>query len=341
MKLIQTNSLEYEKLLLNISVGRISFLSFNEKKILINNLDSPSHLALLSIEDIEKIVGRKFSKRAQWNAKQNLLSAKAVIEKCKALNIQIIFYFDDLYPPLFKEIADPPFMIYARGETSLLMKTCVSVVGTRRLSQMGKKAAFSFSYDATLSGMCVVSGLANGADGYAHEGSISAFFDCKQKGLELNRIGRTIAVLPSAIDEIVPYCHKKLACQVLQTGGLLISEYEPGCLTEKWHFVARNRIIAALSAATVVIEAPSGSGALITADFAVEYNRELFFHEVAFCDHALQIAQIVKSDLEKEAQKGKVSTYKLENQIKKFIDDGALVIKNFEDFCEKILNPHK
>ena len=339
MKLTQTNSFTKESLLFYISLGRISFLNFQEKLFLLKNIDSSNALALLSIEDIENLVNRKFSKRVIWDGKKNLLMAEAILSRCQKLNIEIIFYFEDSYPPLLKEISDPPFLMYCRGNSDLLKSSGVSVVGTRRLTQNGKQAAVDFAYDAILSGSNVISGLANGADGYAHQGAINAYFDCKEHNFGLDKIGRTIAVLPSAIDEIVPYNHKKLAAQIIQTGGLLVSEFEPGTITEKWHFVARNRIIAALSTATVVIEAPSGSGALITADFALEYNRDVFFHEVAFSHNAVQIDSIVKSDLEKKHAEGTVSKYKLENSIKKFIDNGAPVIKDYEDFCKVQIMP--
>lgn len=339
MKLIPTDTFNNDSLLLYISLGRIGFLTFQEKIFLLNNLDSSNSLALLSIEDIEKLLDRKISRNAAWNGLYNLNCAKAAIRRCAALDIQILFHFEDSYPALLKEISDPPFMLYCRGDISLLQQPGVSVVGTRKLTQNGKAAASGFAYDAVLSGMNVVSGLAHGADGYAHQGAINAFFDCNEQKIDMSKLGRTIAVIPSAIDEIVPYGHKKMAAQILQTGGLLVSEFEPGSITEKWHFVARNRIIAGLTSSTVVIEAPAGSGSLITADFALEYNRDLFFHQVAFTQNAMEIAGIVKSDLEKAHAAGKVSSYKLENQIQKFIEAGAPVIKDYEEFCKVLADP--
>ena len=106
---------------------------------------------------------------------------------------------------------------------------------------------------------------------------MDAYFDYIETGLDASALGKTIAVLPSAIDEVLPASHKRLAAQILQTGGLLLSEYEPGRVMEKWHFVARNRIIAGLSPATIVVEAPAGSGSLITADFALEMGRDVMF----------------------------------------------------------------
>lgn len=339
MKLTQTNLLQnqYEKLIFYISLGRITFLTFQEKLFLLKNIDSANTLALLSIEDIETKVGRHISKKSVWNGKQNLLYAKEIVRICQSMEIEPLFYFEESYPSLLKEITDPPFILYCRGNTQLLNQTSVSVVGTRRLSQNGKKAAVSFAYDACLSGCTVISGLANGADGYAHQGVLNAYFDCKEKGLCVENLGKTIAVLPSGIDDVVPYGHKKMAAQILQTGGLLVSEFEPRSVTEKWHFVARNRIIAALSPATVVIEAPAGSGALITADFALEWGKDVMIHSAAFSQNAQTIAQIVKSDLEKDHAQGKVSNYKLENDLNKYLEAGAPVINDYEEYCKTLL----
>lgn len=336
MKLTQINSNEYELLLFYISLGRMNFLSFQEKLFLLKNLDSYNTLALLSIEDIELKLDRKISKKANWNGEKNLLYSKNIIKICQALNIEPLFCFEAEYPSMLKEISDPPFVLYCRGNISLLNLLCVSVVGTRHLSQNGKQAALDFTYDAALSGCNVVSGLANGADGYAHQGVLNAYFDCKEKGIDVNKLGKTIAVLPSSIDEIVPYGHKKMAAQILETDGLIISEFEPGSVTEKWHFVARNRIIAALSVATVVIEAPAGSGALITADFALENGKDVMIHKSAFSENAKKIAGYVKSDLEKKHAMGQVSKHKLENSIEKYIEAGAPVINDYEDYCKTI-----
>ena len=155
-----------------------------------------------------------------------------------------------------------------------------------------------------------------------------------EAGQSLEGTGKTIAVLPSAIDNIVPASNKTLAANILKTGGCIISEYEPGLGVATWHFVARNRIIAGLSPATVVIESPPGSGALITADFALEYDRDLMFHESAVCEQANKLSEAVKSQLEKDFASGKVSKYKVENSLKKFLDAGAPIIKDYKDYCE-------
>jgi len=224
-------------------------------------------------------------------------------------------------------------MIFCRGDVKLLSGKNVSIVGTRRITPYGKKAALEFAQDAANDGCNVVSGLASGVDSYAHKGALNAYFNALEKEESITP-GKTIAVLPSAIDEILPALNKKLAEQILSSGGLLISEYEPGEAMAKWHFVGRNRIIAALSMATLVVEAPAGSGALITADFAVEYNRDVLFHQACFSEGAEYVSGLVKSQLDKDFAIGKVSKYKIENTPEKYIRDGAPVIKDYKSFCE-------
>jgi len=333
----QTSQLTEDQLLLHLSLGRMTFLNFQEKNILFKNLDSSNTLAIHSIEEIEKIVDRKFSNRVIWDGKENLRMAKLALHYCRQLNIQIIINTQSDYPEILRQIADPPYLLFCRGDVSLLKGRNISVVGTRKLSPAGKTAARQFAYDAVINGQNIVSGLANGADGYAHQGAIDAYFDYLEKGIDASRLGKTIAVIPSSIDEIVPGTHKRMASQILQSGGLIISEYEPKLGMATWHFVGRNRIIAGLSSATLVVEAPAGSGALITADFALEYGRDVMFHEAAFGQSAAQISALVKNELAAEHALGKVSKYKVENTPEKYLDAGAPVIKDYKDFCKALV----
>ncbi len=325
-----------ETLVLRLSVARIPFLDFNQKKKLLKNLDSPQSLALQSIEEIYILTQCQKAKKPYWNGADNLRMAKAEAYQCKRLGIKILLYDDSAYPEALGQIADPPFLLFVRGNEKLLAGPYVSVVGSRRLSTEGRDAARSFAFDAAMDGCNVISGLAYGADACAHQGALDAWYrwcenrDCLPQGAEP---GRTIAVLPCAIDEIVPYQNKRLAAQILQSGGCILSEYAPGTPTQKRNFVARNRIVAGLSPATVVIEAPNGSGALITADFALEEGRDVFFHQAAFGAAAESISQLVKNGLEKDFAVGRVSKFKLENCPDRFLKAGAPVIKDYKDFC--------
>ena len=168
------------------------------------------------------------------------------------------------YPLLLTRIPDPPPSLWLRGDADprLLSETAVAVVGARACSGYGRAVARMLASGAADAGAVVVSGLARGIDGEAHRGALAAS-------------GRTVAVLGCGIDRDYPAAHAELARAVLAGGGLVVSEYEPGVEPAPWRFPARNRIIAGLAAATVVVEARERSGALITADFALEDGREV------------------------------------------------------------------
>lgn len=332
--MLHTHINSKEKLLIHLFLHRITFLKFDEKNILakrIQNLDDLNNLSLLQMQTL---LNRELKVKEKWNPSENLRMADIALNYCQKLDIQILLNQDLEYPELLRQIADPPYLLFCRGDINILADRCVSVVGTRRITPEGKNAAREFAYSAVLDSCNVISGLANGADGFAHQGAIDAYFDYCEKGLDTMKLGKTIAVMPTSIDVITPSSHKKLASQIIQSGGLLISEYEPGLPLAKWHFVGRNRIIAGLSPATLVVEAPAGSGALITADFALENGRDVFFHQVAFNQIAQEIDRLSKNELDKAFEEKKVSKFKKENTIEKYLEAGAPVIKDYKDYCQ-------
>ncbi len=166
------------------------------------------------------------------------------------------------YPPLLAELHDPPPCLYVRGDPAPLSGACVAIVGARSCSSYGAEAAKSLARELAVSGVVVVSGLARGVDGQAHRGALDGG-------------GQTIAVLGCGIDRNYPRAHSSLADRI-EGSGAIVSEWGPGVEPAPWRFPARNRIIAGLSLATVVVEARSRSGALITADFALELGRDVF-----------------------------------------------------------------
>ena len=168
------------------------------------------------------------------------------------------------FPPLLQAIHDPPPGLFVRGEVDpdLLRHAAVAVVGARSCSPYGAQVARMLGRELGRAGLVVVSGLARGVDGEAHRGALEAG-------------GLTVGVLGCGIDRDYPAAHRELAARIRAT-GLTVSEYAPGVEPAPWRFPARNRIIAGLSAATVVVEARDRSGALITADLALEEGREVF-----------------------------------------------------------------
>ena len=318
---------EKENYFLSLCIAGISFLTLREKNILLRNLDSAAALALLSIDDITTLVGRTF-RAAVWNGPSYVREAEKAERIIKAFGIETILNGDAAYPALLAESANAPFMLFCRGDASCLSGETVSVVGTRRMTREGKEAAFSFARDAARAGVTVVSGLAYGIDGAAHAGAVEACFDA---GIE-KTAGKSAAVLPCGADTIVPASHKKLAEKIIKTGGCLVSEYIPGVSAEAWRFVHRNRIIAALSPATVVVESPPGSGALITAQYALDYNRDVMIHEAAFSASAQAVSRRVRLELEKKIERGEAVKGKAERTAERYVADGAPVIKDYADY---------
>ena len=171
---------------------------------------------------------------------------------------------DRRYPLLLREIHDPPPTLYLRGAgpPQLLAAPAVAIVGARACSPYGAQVGRMLGRELAAAGIVVISGLARGVDGEAHRGALDAG-------------GVTIAVLGCGVDRDYPAVHAQLARRICER-GLVVSEYEPGVEPAPWRFPARNRIIAGLAEATVVVEAREQSGALITADFALEDGRTVF-----------------------------------------------------------------
>ncbi len=184
------------------------------------------------------------------------------IARIAALGIHVTTWQDEDYPVRLKDIHSPPPVLYVWGEIKPQDRWAAAVVGTRRATAYGKATAREVAGTLAASGVTVISGLARGIDSIAHQAALEAG-------------GRTLAVLGSGLDLIYPPEHRKLAESIVENGAIL-SDYPLGTRPEPRNFPPRNRIISGLSLAVVVVEAGIGSGALITADFAVEQGREVF-----------------------------------------------------------------
>lgn len=177
--------------------------------------------------------------------------------------IQIISLNDAGYPPLLKEIPDPPKQLYVRGKLPPSSSPAIAIVGTRKATSDGKRLAKEIARTLAQKGITIVSGLAFGIDAAAHEGALAAH-------------GNTIAVLGNGIDSIYPKAHESLGNRILNEHGCILSEYPEGTPTLPHQFLARNRIVSGLSSAIVIIEAPIRSGTLVTARHALDQGREVF-----------------------------------------------------------------
>ncbi|MDO4903993.1 MAG: DNA-processing protein DprA [Lautropia sp.] len=173
---------------------------------------------------------------------------------------------DPRYPANLLHLADPPLLLYAEGDLGALTPAGVAIVGSRRATRDGLSNAFRFAQALSRRGLLIISGLAEGIDGAAHEGALAGRPDGRSS---------TIGALGSGIDRIYPRHHRALAARILESGGLLLSEQPPGTAPLKANFPRRNRMIAALSRSVLVVEAAMQSGSLITARLGAEIGRDV------------------------------------------------------------------
>jgi DNA processing protein len=219
-------------------------------------------LAVFASETGTHLLRPPLSRR--WSSHLRSFDAKAYEQQLAARGLRFLPRTAPQFPPLLRAIHDPPAGLFLRGsgDIGLLSHPAVAIVGARACSGYGASVARSLGRALTRMGLVVVSGMARGVDAEAHRGA-----------LEVE--GPTVAVLGCGIDRDYPAAHAELARRIA-ANGLLVSEYAPGVEPAPWRFPARNRVVAGRCAATVVVEARERSGALITADLALEEGREVF-----------------------------------------------------------------
>jgi DNA processing protein len=187
-----------------------------------------------------------------------------LLTQTQATDIKMVAITELDFPPLLKNITDPPFLLFYRGSLNFSQQISLASVGTRRASSYGYSTVKRLIRPLAKRGVVIVSGLAYGIDQASHQATLVGG-------------GQTVAVLGGGIDDhtIYPASNRPLAHKIIKSGGALISEYPVGRSPQKHYFVGRNRIIAGLSQAVLVVEAPIKSGALITAEFALEEGRDI------------------------------------------------------------------
>lgn len=236
-------------------------LTAKEKINVINLFKCEEDLLILSKNHIEEIINRKIKKN--WDICDIRDKADRIDTICKIRSIEWVSFSDVSYPPLLREIYDPPAVIFFKGCLPDPEKPLLGMAGTRKPSPEGLSQAYKLAFEAGKAGISVVSGLAVGIDSMSHRGNLAG-------GVP------GYAVLGSGIDEIYPSTNRSLAKKIIDSKGALLSEYPPGVRPSKWSFPARNRIISALSRSVLIVEAPQKSGALITAGFALEHGKDLW-----------------------------------------------------------------
>lgn len=224
-----------------------------------------------SIQEVFKASKKHFlmipkigEKKAQDLSKIHLYlkDAENILNECDKLGIHILSYQSTEYPSILKEIYDPPLILYAKGFISKDLWG-VGIVGTRSSTEYGKEQTQILVEYLVQNQIPIISGLAYGIDYHAHK-----------KCVDLK--GRTIGVLACGIDDIYPKAHENLVTEILLQGGAILSEYPPGTQIKPMNFPLRNRIISGLSKSVVIVESGEQGGAMITAHYAFEQNREVW-----------------------------------------------------------------
>jgi DNA processing protein len=230
---------------------------------------------------------------ADWASLQGMIDSASPNQllRClpKSSSLYLVTIRDPFYPPLLAECGDRPPFLFVQGDLDSLRSSTLSVVGTRKPSLDGQRAATDLTHAAVALGLTVVSGLALGIDGVAHQAALSAK-------------GNTIAVLPSGLDQIYPSRHRRLATNIAESGAV-VSEFPLGTPPRKHHFHRRNRTLSGFSQATLVIEAGRPSGTLITASAAADQGRDvmtlpwsIYHPEGAGCRYLLDVgAMLIQS----------------------------------------------
>ncbi len=232
------------------------------RQALLEHFGSPEEVYYAEPGDLLQVEGIT-ADQAQALENKSLDRAQSILEECARKDIFLLTAQDALYPQRLKNIYDPPLLLYGRGSMPLFdEEAAVAVVGTRSCSPYGIRTAERFGFEMSKQGGLVVSGLARGIDAASQLGALRAG-------------GLTAAVLGCGVDVIYPPENDRLYEDVAAS-GVLLSEYPPGAEPFGWHFPARNRILSGLCLATLVVEAPEKSGALITAATALEQGRDVF-----------------------------------------------------------------
>ena len=214
--------------------------------------------------DYEQYIGIGISERlAEDLSDKSMTAIMPIINYCKNARVGVICYDDENYPMSLRALKDPPAVLYYKGRLpNLNRRLCISMVGTRNMSEYGMRAAYKIAYEVASSGAIVVSGMALGIDGIASAAAIAAG-------------GETVAVLGCGIDRVYPSEHINL-CELIKKNGAVLTEFAPGTQPKGANFPIRNRIISGLAQGTVVVDADKSSGAMITAKTAILQGKDIY-----------------------------------------------------------------
>ncbi len=271
-------------LALAMFLSRVSFLKPAEKHMLIQQGYTLSQLQNMDTRALSHALGRRVRSKC-WKPDELIVQLSWHVRWLESGQGWACTYNDAHYPHSLAEIVDPPMVLYGRGDKTILQAPCVAIVGTRQPNTRGMHAAYDMGVLFANQGYNVVSGLAYGIDIAAHKGALEAqskknTHKCVQKFSDTTNIGKPIAVLGTGIDAIYPRSHIAYARDILSCKGAIISEMPPASknLIHKHSFIGRNRIISGISENLVVVQCPKKSGAMATAEFALEQGRTVWIH---------------------------------------------------------------
>ena len=243
--------------------SRINILNCLQKERLIEKFETPENIWKLSKIELQEKTDLSECEIDEILKKEYREDLEKYVDYMRKNDIKMITILDKNYPLKLKHIYDKPVILFVRGNIDLLSEKSIAIVGCRDCTEYGQNISKKLAYDLSKNDFCIVSGLARGIDKFAHLGA-----------LEAN--GKTVAVIGNGLDNIYPYENKNLCERIIQNNGLIVTEYIIGTKPSKMNFPARNRIISGLSDGVIVVEAKEKSGALITAEFALEQGKEVF-----------------------------------------------------------------
>lgn len=232
-------------------------------RLLLQIADHPQDIFRMNSEELQQVHGvgpdtaRDIISFNEWG------EADRILDRTEETGADLMTFRDEDYPPLLREIYDPPILLWINGDRGVLANKSLAVVGTRKAGEYGRRMAREFSEGLVAAGLTVVSGLAYGIDAEAHKAALEAE-------------GCTVAVLGSGIDNIYPNRNIRLAHEIVENNGAVISEFPPGTKPDAGNFPVRNRIVSGLSLGTLVVESGLKGGSMITARSAIDQNREVF-----------------------------------------------------------------
>lgn len=245
-----------------LTLASVPGVGLRRLKMLIDHFGDPDLVLAATTSQLSKVEGIDERTAVAIQSPPDAELARAHLHTAESVGAKFLTLWDSGYPALLKDIFDPPLYLFVRGELRPQDESAVAVVGTRAPSAYGKAVTKEIAGGLAAMGVTIVSGMALGIDGEAHQAALKAK-------------GRTVAVLGSGIDVIYPPSHDKLMAQIIENGAVL-SEFPPGTKPGQGNFPRRNRVISGMTRGTLIVEAPLKSGALLTAAHALDQNREVF-----------------------------------------------------------------